>query len=69
MVRENVRHASVRKQEVTCREWYLKPGFRFDQARKWEGFLKEAMSYKKIDRGEHSQSRDIVLKGEAYDEF
>ena len=51
------------------REWYLKPGFRFDQARKWEGFLKEAMSYKKIDRAEYSQSRDIVLKGEAYDEF
>ena len=53
----------------TLAEWYLYPGRRYDQVRKWERFLKDAMAYKKIDRQVHSQSRDIIGSGEAVDEF
>jgi lipid A disaccharide synthetase len=44
----------------TLAEWYVKPETRYDMIRKWEYFLKDAMSYKQIDRKE-VKSRDIVL--------
>lgn len=30
----------------TIAEWYVKPEIRYDMIRKWEYFLKDAMSYK-----------------------
>jgi hypothetical protein len=42
-------------------EWYVKPESRFDLIRKWEYFLKDALSYKPIDRNQ-VQTRDIVLQ-------
>lgn len=34
----------------TLAEWYVKPEIRYDMIRKWEYFLKDAMSYKALDR-------------------
>lgn len=42
-------------------EWYVKPEKRFDLIRKWEYFLKDALSYKPIDRNQ-VHSRDIILQ-------
>lgn len=51
----------------TLAEWYIKPEIRFDMIRKWEYFLKDAMSYKKINR-EEIHTRDIILAdGQSYD--
>jgi len=50
-------------------EWYLKPEIRYDLVRKWEFFLKDAMSYKQLDRSV-VKSKELVLNdGQAYDEF
>jgi lipid A disaccharide synthetase len=50
-------------------EWYVKPESRFDLIRKWEYFLKDALSYKPVDRNE-VKTRDIILNdGYAYDEY
>lgn len=51
-------------------QWYVKPDVRYDLIRKWEYFLKGAMSYQNVDRTVHTKSRDIILAdGQAYDEF
>ena len=34
----------------TLAEWYLRPDQRYDLVKKWEYFLKDAMSYEEIDR-------------------
>lgn len=53
----------------TLGEWMLKPEVRYDLIRKWEYFVKDAMSYKALDRSK-IKSRDLVLAdGQAYDEF
>jgi len=53
----------------TLAEWYIKPEIRFDMIRKWEYFLKDAMSYKKINR-EEIHTRDIILAdGQSYDQY
>ena len=50
-------------------EWYVKPETRYDLIRKWEYFIKDAMSYKPLDRKE-VRSKDLVLSdGQTYDEF
>jgi hypothetical protein len=41
-------------------EWYVKPEMRFDYIRKWEYFLKDALSYKPLDRNE-VKTRDLIL--------
>lgn len=51
----------------TLAEWYVKPETRYDMIRKWEYFLKDAMSYQPLDRTKH-QERDLVLHdGQTYD--
>jgi len=53
----------------TLAEWYIKPEIRYDLIRKWEYFLKDAMSYKPLDRSV-VHSRDLILAdGQSYDEF
>ena len=53
----------------TIAEWYVKPEVRYDLVRKWEYFLKDAMSYKPLDRNVVT-SRDLVLHdGQTYDEY
>lgn len=53
----------------TIAEWYVKPETRYDMIRKWEYFIKDAMSYKPLDRNE-VRSRDLILHdGHAYDEY
>ena len=50
-------------------EWHTKPEIRYDLIRKWEYFLKDAMSYRPVDRTQ-VKTRDIILAdGHAYDEF
>ena len=50
-------------------EWFVKPEFRYDLIRKWEYFLKDAMSYQELDRRQ-VQTRDLILAdGQTYDEF
>jgi len=34
----------------TLGEWYVKPDTRYQMIEKFDGFIQEAMSYKKIDR-------------------
>lgn len=53
----------------TLAEWYLKPEIRYDLIRKWEFFIKDSMSYQRINR-EEVKTRNIVLAdGYTYDEF
>jgi len=53
----------------TLGEWYVKPEVRYDMVRRQEYFLKDAMSYKPVDRTQ-VHTRDIILAdGHAYDEF
>jgi lipid A disaccharide synthetase len=53
----------------TLAEWYVKPEIRFDMVRRAEYFLKDALSYKPLDR-KVVQTRDLVLAdGHVYDEF
>ena len=53
----------------TLAEWYVKPEIRYDMIKKWEYFLKDAMSYKPLDR-KVVHTRDLVLQdGQIYDEF
>lgn len=52
----------------TLAEWYVKPEIRYDMVRKMEYFLKDAMSYKPLDRSV-VRTRDLVISGETYDEF
>ncbi len=44
----------------TLGEWYIKPEIRFDMVRRMEYFLKDALSYKPIDRSA-VHSRDLIL--------
>ena len=41
-------------------QWYVKPEIRYDKIRKWEYFLKEAMSFKSLDRNV-VRSKELVL--------
>jgi len=53
----------------TIAEWYVKPEIRYQMIRKWEYFLKDAMSYKPLDRHE-VRTKDLVLSdGMTYEEF
>jgi hypothetical protein len=53
----------------TLGEWFIKPEIRYDFIRKWEYYLKDAMSYKPLDRNA-VKSRDLILAdGQTYDEF
>lgn len=53
----------------TLAEWHVKPEIRYDMIRKMEYFLKDALSYKPLDRSV-VHSRDLVLSdGQVYDEF
>ena len=53
----------------TLGEWYIKPEVRYDMVRKMEYFLKDALTYKPLDRTV-VRSRDLILAdGQAYDEF
>lgn len=53
----------------TLGEWFIKPESRYDFIRKWEYFLKDAMSYKALDRTQ-VKTRDLILAdGQSYDEF
>ena len=52
----------------TLAQWHLNPHTRYDFIRKWEYFLKDAMSYKSLDRSV-VKTRDLIIAGEAYDEF
>lgn len=53
----------------TLGEWHVKPEVRYDMIRKMEYFLKDAMSYKPLDRSV-VKTRDLVLAdGQTYDEF
>lgn len=50
-------------------EWFIKPEIRYDYIRKWEYFLKDAMSYQPLDRNQVT-TRDLILNdGQAYDEY
>jgi len=50
----------------TLGSWYVDPDTRYTMIRKFDGFIAEAMSYKKIDR-ESVTTRDIILNdGQAY---
>jgi len=52
----------------TLAEWYVKPESRFDYIRKWEYFIKDALSFMPIDRSS-VKTRDIVLAGgQTYDQ-
>lgn len=53
----------------TLAEWYLKPEIRYDLIRKWEYFLKDAMSYRRINRQEVKSRNIILADGLTYDEF
>lgn len=44
----------------TLAEWYVKPDLRYNMITKFDGFLQEAMSYKKIDRTT-VHTRDLIL--------
>lgn len=44
----------------TLGEWFIKPESRYDLIRKWEYFLKDAMSYKALDRNV-VHTRDLIL--------
>ena len=47
----------------------MKPEIRFDLIRKWEYFIKDAMSFKEIDR-KKVKTRDLILDdGLAYFEY
>ena len=49
--------------------WLVKPEVRYDKVRKFEFFLKEAMSYQELNR-EVVRSKDLVLQdGQSYEEF
>lgn len=51
----------------TLAEWYIKPDVRYDMIRKWEYFIKDALTYRSIDRTK-VHSRDIILAdGQTYD--
>ena len=53
----------------TLGSWYLNPDTRYLMIRKFDGFVKEAMSYKPIDRTQVT-TRDIILNdGKAYDVY
>jgi lipid A disaccharide synthetase len=52
----------------TLAEWYVKPEVRYDMIRKMEYFLKDALSYKAVDRKE-VKTRDLIVGGDIYDEF
>jgi hypothetical protein len=54
----------------TLAEWHVKPEIRYDMVRKMEYFLKDALSFKPLDRSV-VHSRDLVLSGDGqvYDEF
>ena len=52
----------------TLAEWYVRPDIRFDMIKKWEYFVKDAMSYKSLDRNS-VKTRDLMLHGQTYDEF
>ncbi len=53
----------------TLGEWYVKPDIRYNMISKFDGFLQEAMSYKKIDRTVVT-TRDLILSdGQAYREY
>ena len=53
----------------TLAQWYVKPEIRYDLIRKWEGFLKESMSYKELDRKEVRSKYLTLHDGQTYDEF
>ena len=53
----------------TLAEWYVKPEVRFDMIRKWEYFIKEAMSYKEIDRTVVKTKELMLSDGQVYSEF
>lgn len=53
----------------TLAEWFVKPEIRYDMIRKWEYFLKDAMTYQPVDRNV-VHTRDLILAdGQSYDEF
>ena len=53
----------------TLAEWYVRPDIRYEMLSKWEYFIKDAMSYKPLDRTT-IKSRDMILaNGQTYDEF
>lgn len=53
----------------TLAEWYVKPDTRYQMISKFDGFVKEAMSYKPVDRSV-VKSRDLILQdGQAYDVY
>ncbi len=45
----------------TLSNWYIRPDIRYDMIRKWEGFLKDSLSYKPVDRTQHRE-RDVVFE-------
>lgn len=44
----------------TLAEWYVKPETRYDMIRKWEYFIKDALSYQYLDRSV-VKTRDLTL--------
>lgn len=53
----------------TLGEWYVRPDIRYDMISQWEYFIKDALTYKQLDRSV-VKTRDMVMDdGQAYDEF
>lgn len=53
----------------TLAEWYVRPEIRFRKINQWEYFLKDSLSYQKVDR-DQVRTKDLVLSdGQAYEEF
>lgn len=50
-------------------EWYVRPDIRYDMIRKWEYFIKDALSYQTLDRKVVKSKELILSDGQAYDEF
>lgn len=44
----------------TLAEWYVKPEVRYDMVRSWEYFIKDALSYKPLDRTQ-VKTKDLIL--------
>ena len=44
----------------TLAEWHIKPEIRYDMIRKWEYFIKDALSYKPLDRNV-VKTKDLIL--------
>ena len=53
----------------TLAQWYVKPEIRYDKIRKWEYFMKEALSFKPVDRTTVRSKYLILNDGQTYEEF